>query len=391
MNRVPAQDVLLALAALGGLTGIGYYLLCVLGARSFLLTTSHEMQQKGPEFLPPVSIFKPLRGADRDMYEAFRSHCLLDYPEYEIIFGVRDPSDPAIAPVRRLIREFPDRPIRLAICPERLGTNPKVSNLAQMLPLAKYEYLIINDSDIRVPANYLRNLMRTLAEPKVGMVTCMYRGIPARTLGSRLEAIGINTDNMAGVLAARQIEGVRFGMGSTLAFRRFVLKAIGGFEPLLDYLDDDFEIGSRIAAAGFEVRLSDIVVDNQIPAYSMRSLIEHQLRWGRSTRNSRPAGYAGILLTFGLAWALLTLALSHGARGAWTLLAVATIGRLAMALVVGRVVLKDQRVIRDLWLIPLRDFITLLVWVGSYTGRTVSWRGEQFILRKKKLTLPAID
>jgi ceramide glucosyltransferase len=374
------------LAALGGLSGIGYYLLCILGARSFLLATRHRLQPQGSElFLPPVSILKPLHGTDPEIYDAFRSHCLQDYPEYEVIFGVRDPGDLAVAPVRRLIRDFPNLAIRLAVCPEPLGINPKVSNLVQMLPLAKYEYLIINDSDIRVPRNYLRNVLAPLAEPTVGMVTCMYRGFAARTLGSKLEAIGINTDYMAGVLAARQIEGMRFGMGSTLAFRRSVLKAIGGLEPSLDYLADDFEIGARIAAAGFEVRLSDIVVDHQLPAYSMRSLIEHQLRWGRSTRNSRPVGYAGVLLTFGLAWTLLALALSHGSRGPWTFLAVAALVRLAMALVVGRVVLKDRQVIRDMWLIPLRDLIALLVWIGSYAGRTVSWRGQQFILEKKKL------
>ena len=238
------------------------------------------------------------------MYESFRSHCLQDYPEYEIIFGVSDPADPAIELVERLKQEFPQRAIRLVICSRNLGTNTKVSNLAQMLTQAKYENILVNDSDIRVEPDYLRRVIAPLADNEIGLVTCLYRGIASPTLGSRLESIGISTDFAAGVLTARQLEGgIRFGLGSTLAFRRRDLEAIGGFEAFVDYLADDYEIGKRIAQRGLKVKLSEVVVETFLPAYTLRQFLDHQLRWGRAVRDSRRGGYLGLVLTFGLPWA----------------------------------------------------------------------------------------
>ena len=242
------------------------------------------------------------------MYESFRSHCLQDYPEYEIIFGVSDPADPALQLVERLKLEFPQRAIRSMVCSENLGSNTKVSNLAQMLRQAKHENILVNDSDIRVPSDYLRRVMAPLADPQVGLVTCLYRGMASPTLGSRLEALGISTDFSAGVLAARQLEGgIRFGLGSTLAFRRRDLEAIGGFEALVDYLADDYEIGRRMAERGLRVTLSDVVVETFLPAYTLRQFVEHQLRWGRTVRDSRRWGYLGLALTFGFPWAVLAV------------------------------------------------------------------------------------
>ncbi|MBZ5628855.1 MAG: bacteriohopanetetrol glucosamine biosynthesis glycosyltransferase HpnI [Acidobacteriia bacterium] len=373
-----------AVALLGALAGCGYYLLCLWSARNFIRDNRRRADAPAT-WAPPVSILKPLRGTDPDIYESFRSHCVLNYPEYELIFGVSDPNDPAIALVQRLQAEFPQRSIRLMVCPKALGTNLKVSNLVQLLPLAHYDYLIVNDSDIRVDPDYLRRIVREFADPRVGMVTCLYRGIAGKTLGSQLEAIGISTDFSAGVLAARQVEGIRFALGSTLAFPRQQLEAIGGFEPLADYLADDFELGARIAKAGFEVRLSDVVVDHHLPDYSLRAFIQHQLRWGRSTRDARRWGYTGVVLTFGLPWALLTLLLSGGATWAWGVLAVATVLRLAMAIAVGTKVLHDPDVPRFLALLPLRDVVAMMVWIASFAGHTVAWRGDQFILEKGKL------
>lgn len=277
-----------AVALLGALAGCGYYLLCLWSARSFM-RDSRKARPAAAAWAPPISILKPLRGTDPDIYESFRSHCVQDYPEYEIIFGVSDPDDPAIEVVERLKAEFPHRSIRLMVCPKVLGTNLKVSNLVQMLPLARYDYLIVNDSDIRVDPDYLRRIACEFADPHVGMVTCLYRGIAGKTIGSKIEAIGISTDFSAGVLAARQIEGIRFALGSTLAFPRKSLDAIGGFEPLVDYLADDFELGARIARAGLEVRLSDVVVDHHLPDYSLRGFLQHQLR-GRAAFATRAAG-----------------------------------------------------------------------------------------------------
>ncbi len=258
--------------------------------------------------MPPVSILKPLKGTDPDIYESFRSHCLQDYPEYEIIFGVSDPDDPAVASVQQLQREFPERSIRLVVCPNKLGANVKVSNLEQMLSAARYQHLLVNDSDIRVEPDYLRRIMAPLTDERVGMVTCLYRGVPAATLGSRLESLGISTDFCAGVLVARQLEGgLRFGLGSTLAFRRADLERIGGFKSIVDFLADDYELGRRIAGLGLQVVLSDVVVETHLPAYDLRGFLSHQLRWARGVRDSRAGGYIGLVSTYGLMWGLFAL------------------------------------------------------------------------------------
>jgi len=374
--------------ALGALAVVGYYLLCVGSALSFQRFWRREtlrFQDGRSLHQPQVSILKPLRGTDPDIYESFRSHCLQDYPDYELIFGISDPRDPAVILVERLMKEFPQRRIRLIVCPVSLGTNLKVSNLVQMLPHARFDHLIVNDSDIRVDRRYLSRVMAPLADPEVGMVTCLYRGIAGRTLASRLESLGISTDFCPGVLAARTLEGIRFGLGSTLAFPRRALQAIGGFETLVDYLSDDFQLGARIAHAGYKVVLSDEIVDHHLPDYSVGGYVQHQMRWARGTRDSRRWGYAGLVLTFGLPWSLLALGLSNFSWWAWSLLALVLGMRLAVAAVVGLGVLGDRQLWRDFPLIPLRDLSALLVWVASFTGHTVAWRGHQFVLEKGKL------
>jgi ceramide glucosyltransferase len=373
-------------AVLGTLSSIGYYLMCLLSAAKFLRERKTWIAGGSGETTPPISILKPLKGTDPEMYESLSSHCLQDYPEYEIIFGVKDTNDPATRIVARLKAEFPQRFIRLVVCPENLGANTKVSNLAQMLPGARYEFLIVNDSDIRVEPDYLRRVITPLADPKIGMVTCLYRGVPARTLGSRLESLGISTDFSAGVLVARQVEGgIRFGLGSTLAFRRHDLEAIGGFQSIVDYLADDYEIGRRIAARGLEVKLSETVVETFVPPYSVREFLLHQLRWARSVRDSRPWGYVGLGLTFGLIWGLLALVSAHAAVWTWTLLTATLAMRMTVAIVVGLWVLRDRHVLRLLWLIPFRDLIAALLWIASFTGHTVAWRGVAFRLKDGKL------
>ena len=377
LNFVPGL-----LAAGLAVCGMGFYLLCLWSARRF------QQSSRGPEgaFAPPVSILKPLRGVDPRMYESFRSHCLQDYPEYEIIFGVSEPDDPAVEGVQQLIREFPHCKIRLVVCPEVLGNNRKTSNLVQMLGLAQYDHILINDSDIFVTPDYLHRVMAPFARPQVGMVTCPYRGIAADTLGSKLESLGISTDFIAGVLVARQIEdGIHFALGSTLAMSRTALDAIGGLRPLVDYLADDFELGYRIAKAGYEVVLADIVVETHLPAYSFRGFFEHQLRWARSTRDSRRLGYVGLLLTFGLPWAIFAVVFAPLAWWSWSILAAAAALRTAVAIQVGIGVVRDNAVWKHLWLLPLRDMVAFWVWFASFADNTVHWRGEQFILKNGKI------
>ncbi len=364
------------------LCGIGFYLLCLFSARTFLRSRKSD----SPAFSPAVSILKPLRGVDPAMYESFRSHCTLDYPEYEIIFGVNHSDDPAVEAVQRLMAEFPLQRIQLVVCPQALGNNRKVSNLVQMLALARYDHILINDSDIHVKPDYLRRVMAPFARPEVGMVTCPYRGIAADTLGSKLESMGISTEFIPGVLVARQIEhGIHFALGSTLAASRKALNAIGGLKPLVDYLADDFELGFRIAKAGFEVVLADVVVETHLPAYTFRQFFEHQLRWARSTRDSRRMGYLGLLLTFGLPWAMIAVALAGGAWWSWVVLALAAILRAAVALQVGVGVVHDRPVLRNLWLLPLRDMVAFCVWFASFANHKVQWRGEIFLLENGRI------
>ena len=373
--------------ATGAVASIAYYALCVWSAARFLRMRKATGDGACPtQTGPPVSILKPLRGTDPEMYESFRSHCLQDFPEYEIIFGVSDANDPAIPLVERLKAEFPQRAFRLMVCSADLGANTKVSNLAQMVREARYEQLLVNDSDIRVEPDYLQRVLAPLADPKVGLVTCLYRGVANSSLGSRLESLGISSDFCAGVLAAQSLEGgIQFGLGSTLAFRIKDLAAIGGFEGLADYLADDYQLGNRIAGLGMKVQLSTVVVETFLPRYSFRGFFDHQLRWARTVRDSRRGGYLGLGLTFGLPWAFLALLAARGAGWAWILLAVVATARLTVAIAVGRFVLQDRQIWTLLGLLPVRDFIALMVWLVSFAGHTVKWRGQSFVLRSGKL------
>lgn len=372
-------------AILGCVSASIYYLLCLWAASAFLRAPKAGTRARSTH-LPPVSILKPLKGVDPEIYESFRSHCLQDYPEYEIVFGVSDPADPAVASVERLKQEFPERAIQLVVCPNILGPNVKVSNLEQMVQAARHQYLIVNDSDIRVEPDYLQRIIAPLADEGIGMVTCLYRGVAASTLGSRLEALGISTDFSAGVLMARLLEGgLSFGLGSTLAFRRRDLNQIGGFKTIVDFLADDYELGHRIAGLGLKIALSDVVVETHLPAYDLGGFLAHQLRWARGVRDVRLGGYIGLASTFGLMWALLNLILAHAAAWSWAVLGVVLLLRIQVALAVGKSVLKDNQLPRRLWLIPLRDVIAVAVWIASFWGHTVTWRGDRFELRKGRL------
>ena len=373
--------------------GLGYYLLALWCARDFLATRS----QRPSLFHPPVSILKPVKGLDPQMYASFASHCRQDYfSEYEILFGVSSMDDPAVAAVKQLQAEFPQCDIRLILCPETRGANGKVSNLSQILPHARYDYLLINDSDIQVAPQYLSNIMAGFEKPmkaggRVGMVTAAYRGQASYTIGSRMEALGISTDFIAGVLTARKIEGgIHFGLGSTLAISREALDAIGGFLPLVDYLADDFELGFRTAQAGYEVVLSGEVVDTHLPAYSFTQFLAHQLRWSRAIRDSRKQ-YFGLLFTFGLPLAIANLIASGVSLPSVALFSMVLAARVALALTVGVAVLRDGQVLRDLWLLLPRDICALGIWAWSYAGHTILWRGEEFSLNKGKLKRAGIN
>jgi ceramide glucosyltransferase len=395
MPHIFAQSVEVLTTVLA-MAGMGYFLAAMIAARSFLAARRAPLAA----FAPGVSVLKSLKGLDPGMIDAFRSHCRQAYAgEYELLFGVSSLADPAVAAVEQLQAEFPDRAIRLIECPERLGTNGKVGTLAQLEPHARHSHLLINDSDITVSPRYLERVMACFAaspdaaagtNAKVGLVTALYRGRAHGTLPSRLEALGIATDFQAGVLLSKMIEGgLRYGLGSTLAVSREALAKIGGFVPLKDHLADDYELGARVAQAGYRVELSAEVVETAIPAYGWRGFIDHQLRWARTVRDARPGGYAGLVFTHGLGWAVLNVLASGLSPFSLWLLGLSFFLRLTLALMVGAEVLGDRQVLPSLWLLPLRDLVAMGVWAAGFAGNTIVWRGERFQVKGGKLH-PAI-
>ena len=370
--------ILSILFAVLALCGAGYYAACLGASLRFL----SEPKSEG-KHTPPVTILKPVKGADAESEACFRSHFEIDYPEYQLAFGVADKNDPAVSIIEKLRDEFDKVDAHLVFCPEQLGANRKVSNLAQMLPAAKHDHLVINDADMLVRPEYLREVMAPFANEKIGFVTCVYRALPGKTIWSKVEALGISTEFMPAVLLARMIEGgVNFGLGATLACTKKALAAMGGFEYLLNRLADDYDLGTGIKRAGFETALSPYVAETHAPDYDLHSFWNHQIRWNRTVRDARPVGYAGLIFTFGIFWSLLTLAFSHGALWAALLFAAVLGMRYLMAIGAGGIALNDQYLIRDLWLLPLRDAMSLAVWGASYFGKTVVWRGERFTLSR---------
>lgn len=365
--------------------------LALWGARAYV--RSVRKHSAPADAAPGVTLLKPLKGVDPRMYAGLASHCRQQYAgPVELVFGVHSLTDPAVAEVERLRTEFPEAAIKLVECTQRLGTSGKVSNLVQMLAAAQYEHVVINDSDILVSPHYLTGVMRYFADPRVGMVTAPYLGRTGlggreRTVWARLEALGISTDFMPGVLTARKLEGgIRFGLGSTLAMSRTALTKAGGMEALVEYLADDYELGKRIAAAGFTVELCGEVVETTVPGYGLKDFWDHQMRWARSTRDSRKLGYVGLGVTYCVPWAILTVIASGGALWSISLLVFSLLARIAVALTVGVGILRDEQVLRDLWLLPVRDLFGLLFWFWSFAGDTVVWRGEEFRLKDGKIT-----
>lgn len=355
-----------------------YHLMCIYSAAKFFLNKNDSLSNK--DFSPPVTILKPVRGIDDRAYDCWVSCCKQDYPDYEIIFGVRDPDDPAIKLVEQLKKEFPNKKINLVISSNSIGVSAKVSNLNNMLPFAKNEILVISDSDIYVPTNYLSLVTKPLVDKQVGVVTCLYRAIGSTNFAALIETLGITGEFMLGVLVARQLEGVKFALGSTIAITKEVLGKIGGFVAIADYLSDDFLIGNLAANAGYKVHISDCIVDTVLPNYHLNDLIKHQIRWARGTKFSRPSGYRGLLFTFTTALAIILIGCFFYSTLAWIVALIALFIRFLAAWLIGGVWINDKRLKRYFYLLPIRDIFSFLVWIFSFLGNTVYWRGDRFRL-----------
>lgn len=349
------------LAALA-VAAAAYQLLALVAAISFRRRTAAPAGD-----LPAVSILKPIHGLDPCFYEAIRSHALQDYPAFEILFGAGNPADPAVSEVRRLASEFPNLPIRL-ITRSQPAPNQKVAVLAELAAHARHPVLVVNDSDIAVPPDYLRQIVAPLQDPSVGMVTCLYRG-QARGLAARMECLAIATEFAPGVLVAPLLGVSEFALGATMAFRAADLQRIGGFQAIGDYLADDYQLSRRIHELGLKVVVSPPVVTTFLPDRGWREAWRHQVRWARTIRVSRGGGYLGMPVTVATLWAALLAPAGHPwAAGA--LLAL----RLATAITVAAGVLGIRIRASDLLLIPLRDLWGLGVWAAGLGGSTVHWR-----------------
>jgi ceramide glucosyltransferase len=360
--------------AVPALAAAVYYLLALVAAATWKGHTAGPPSDD-PRPLPPISVLKPIHGRDPNLYPALRSHALQDYPNYEILFGVSDPEDPALADIGRLRCEFPSCPISVRVIPTT-APNAKVGVLAELSRHARHSLLLVNDSDIVVEPDYLRTVTAPLANPKVGLVTCLYRAM-AESWPSRAEALGIATEFAPSVLVARLLGQGEFALGSTMAFRAAALWKFGGFETIASYLADDYQLGSHIHALGYDIAFAPVVVETDLGAESWLQTWRHQLRWSRTIRISRPLGYFGYIITHATLWAMVALAFGH-----WWAAAMVFGIRMAAGLAVGRAILGDRNVTRLFWMIPLRDLFGFAVWLGGLFGREVQWRDHRLVLER---------
>jgi ceramide glucosyltransferase len=322
----------------------------------------------------PVSVLKPLRGMAPHLYENLRSFCTQDHPDYELVFGVREADDPAIGVVARLRSEFPALAIKLVVDPCIHGANPKVGNLINLFPQAGYDLLVIADADIAVPPDYLARVAVPLADPGVGIVTCLYRGLARGGFWARLGRLFIDDWFIPSVRLAHAFGSTRFAFGSTIALRRETLAAIGGFEALRDLLADDFWLGELTRRQGLRTVLSEVVVDTDVEEDDFASLWAHELRWLRTIRSIAPAGFAMTWVCFTTPVLLLGLCLAPGLPNA----CVAALGAVARALLNFRQQHPQGGASRwrDLPLVPVRDGLLLLEWAAALAGRHVQWQGQ---------------
>ena len=330
--------------------------------------------------LPPATLLKPICGMDPGLLDNLRTFCTQDYPLYQIIFGLANPDDPAMAMVRQVMKEFPHLDMTLVINNKVIGTNLKVSNLANMYPLAKHEVLVISDSDMRVDENYLRSVVTPLLDKNVGAVTCLYKGVPAvRRITSRLACLFINEWFLPSVLVSRALREIAFCLGATMVIRKDLLVKIGGFERLASYLADDYMLGKLVSEQGYKIVLAPCVITNIIEECSLRDTFRHELRWARTVCNVQPVGYAFSFITYTIPMSLVFCAVTTSLTLGVFMLVSSIIVRLWMHGVARRKLALAGSPVP--WLLPLRDLMCFTVWAMSFLGRKVSWRSHSFSLQ----------
>jgi ceramide glucosyltransferase len=365
-----------------------YYLISLYCVISYFRSARKPATARTP-FMPPASIAKPVRGLDHEAYENFASFCRLDYPEYELVFAVSDANDPVIAVIEKLREDFPDCSIRLITDIPQVGTSDKVNNLCQLAQHAKYDLLVMSDSDVRVEPDYLQQVAAPFADREVGVVTALYRSLSAGNLASNLDALGMYVDSAPGALVAKKMEGgLGFAFGWTMATTKQHLAEIGGWEAMVNYHSEDFELGKRIARCGHRVVLMTKPVSMVFSKETIAEYFHRELRWSIALKSARPSGYRAMLFTHGLPWALFGTAI-----GLWAglpLLAAcylsAYVGlRIVLTWLTGRWGLGDRRLSKMIWLVPVRDAISFVVWLAGFFSEKIVWRGLEYNLHEGQL------
>jgi ceramide glucosyltransferase len=375
---------LLLCAVAGTVSSTVYLALALVAARRFRRRADiGGAREAAPAAWPPVTILKPLHGFEPRLEECLESFFALDYPDFELVFAARDAADAAWPTVARLQARYPQVRTSILYTGAPRYSNAKVSALERMVDAAAFSQLIITDSDARVPVDCVRVIVRPLLDPAVGLVTCLYRGVPIGGMCSQLEALGMSVELTAGVLVADMLEGMKFALGPLMATRRDVLDLVGGIASLGEYCADDYVLGARTDAAGKRVVLSDLVIEHVVVNRTLSASLQHQARWMRSTRFSRPKGHVGTGLTFALPFGLLGLAAAvadHRAGVGVALFGWAVLNRMLLSVVVGWGVVRDPEARRRCWLYPLRDLLGFGIWCSSFAGADIVWRDDRYTL-----------
>ena len=366
-------DVLLAVL----ICPFAYYLIVLFSAWRFF----REPPASDRSFTPPVSNLKPIRGLDPDAYENFASFCRQDYPEYELLFCVGSPDDPAVPVLEKLARDFPERQIRLLFESGGGATNDKVKKLDRLVREAQHEIVVINDSDVRARPDYLRNVVAPLADSKVGAVTCFYLPIEEKGFAEALQNISMVSDFYAGVLVAKQLDGIKFALGTTIATRRRYIENFGGYKAIENRPGDDLLVGRFIAEQGYEVKFLPYTISTVADYQSVRELLHKRMRWFVVMRHMRPWGHLGLLLTQGLPWSLAAVALHPTLPVALACLGTYFVLRCAITWLIGDRGLKQPGVWSRMPLVVVWDALAFCLWLASFTRSTIRWRNQDYFIR----------
>jgi ceramide glucosyltransferase len=374
------MGTLASLTLLPALAPLVYYCAAIYAGYSFFRSRKNR-DAADRSFAPPVSILKPVRGIDCEAYENFASMCRIDYDEYEIVFAVADADDPVNGLIKKLQDEFPHRSIRLVTGIEQRGHCRKTNSLRRLAEEAKYDLLVMNDSDVRVDKDHLWNVVSSFRDPKVGVVTALFRSKSAGGLVADIDAVGVPTDASASTMVVWRFSKLDFAYGWTMAVTKKRLEEIGGFDALIDMHSDDFALGHEIAKRGYRIELMRDPVSVVFPDETLGQFLTHELRWSIQLKNSRPVGYLWMILSMGLAWCLLVAAMVPSATIVASYALAYMVLRLAVAWVIGVWGLGDESVRRRPWLVFLRDAVNLVVYVASFFSNTIEWRGGLYHLR----------